>query len=382
MPPLVPAAEPAGDDYYALIESLGDVVFRLDGRGRCLFLSPAVDGRLGWERVGWVGKMSVRFIDPADREVARQQWRMLASGETRTYRGELRFLTASGAVCWMLVRARGLRGDRGEWRGMIGLLTDISAAKALEAELNVARAAAELANQSKSEFISTLSHELRTPLNAVIGLSESLLEEGAPFEAERTQRYLGMIHRSGRQLLATINDIIDLVRIEAGQTKPNFASLELGSICTSVGDVAQRDARAKAVLLTVVRPEHAIRLTADEKLLRQLLQNLLSNAVKFTPADGRVTLVVSSRPEGGAAIEIADTGIGIAADKVAQLFQPFTQGDASLSRQYSGTGLGLALVDRIARLHGATVAVRSAPGRGSTFTLELSAEPAAPAKFS
>jgi signal transduction histidine kinase len=119
-----------------------------------------------------------------------------------------------------------------------------------------------------------------------------------------------------------------------------------------------------------------------QRLLRQLLQNLLSNAVKFTPADGRVTLVVSSRPEGGAAIEIADTGIGIAADKVAQLFQPFTQGDASLSRQYSGTGLGLALVDRIARLHGATVAVRSAPGRGSTFTLELSAEPAAPAKFS
>ena len=375
MPLLVPNFEPTAGNYHDLIESFGDVVFRLDEQGRWLFLSPAWSARLGWDLADGIGKTSARFVHPEDRKTARRQWVALRRSQITGYRGELRFLTASGDFCWMLVRACSLRGDQGEWRGLIGILTDISDTKAVEAELIAARAAAERANKSKSEFLSTMSHELRTPLNAVIGLSESLLEEGAPFAVERTKRYLGIIHQGGRQLLAKINDIIDLARIEAGRTKPNFALLELGSLCSSIVEVFQRDAQAKSVVIIVDRPDQPVRLVADEKLLRQLLHNLIGNAVKFTPADHRVTVAVSAQPEGGAKIVVTDTGIGIPADKLSQLFQPFSQADGSLSRQYAGTGLGLALVERIARLHGATISVRSVPGQGSNFTLEMSAEP-------
>ena len=373
--------EPTADDYHNLIKAFGDVAYRLDAKGRFTFLSETWSACLGWDRSACIGKISVRFVHGLDREKARRQWRLFRSGQIKSYRGELRFATAAGSFCWMGVSALGTFGPGGELRGVMGVLTDISAAKNTESELIAARAAAEFANKSKSEFLSTMSHELRTPLNAVIGLTESLLEDGPPFDGDRTKRYLGIIHQSGCQLLAKINDIIDLARIEAGRIRPNFVLLDLGSVCGSVVEVAQRDARAKSIALTCDRPQTPVCLAADERLLRQLLQNLVSNAVKFTAANGQVRIEVLPRAEGGASIAVIDSGIGIAAEKIPQLFQSYSQVDASLTRQYAGTGLGLALVDRIARLHCATVSVRSTPGQGSTFTLELSAEPLAPAKI-
>lgn len=362
-------------DYQELINNIDDVVFRVNGEGRWELLNPAWQKHLGWDAAACLGRNAARFIDSRDRAEAFRQWRTFLRGEKNTFRGELRILDAAGRFRWMLVSARGLAGEQGELRGAIGTLTDITAAKIVEGELIAARAAAETANKSKSEFLSTMSHELRTPLNAVIGLSESLIEVGPPFDAERTKRYLGIIHQSGCKLLGQINDIIDLARIEAGRTKPNFVSLDLGSVCAGATEVAQRDARLKPVALTLRRPEKPVRVAADEKLIRQLVHNLISNAVKFTPANGSVVVEISALSEGGGRIAVQDTGIGIAAEKLANLFRPFTQGDASLTRHYTGTGLGLALVDRIALLHGGKVTVQSALGQGSTFTLTLSAEP-------
>jgi PAS domain S-box-containing protein len=362
-------------DYQELINNIDDVVFRVSGGGCWELLNPAWEKQLGWGVAACLGRNAARFIDPRDRGEAFRRWRMFLRGEKNTFRGELRILDAAGRSRWMLVSARGLAGEQGQLRGAIGTLADITAAKTVEGELIAARAAAETANKSKSEFLSTMSHELRTPLNAVIGLSESLIEVGPPFEAERTKRYLGIIHQSGRKLLGQINDIIDLARIEAGRTKPNFVSLDLGVVCAGATEVAQRDARLKPVALTLRRPEKPVRVAADEKLIRQLVHNLISNAVKFTPANGSVVVEISALPEGGGRIAVQDTGIGIAAEKLANLFRPFTQGDASLTRHYAGTGLGLALVDRIAQLHGGKVTVQSALGQGSTFTLTLSAEP-------
>lgn len=374
-----PYSGPTAADYHALLEGGGDAVFRLDAVGRCVALNAAWGERLGWTDAVDRAKFFLRFVHAADRREALRHWRALRAGESTNFRGELRFTTAGGGTWWVRVQARALRGQAGEWRGVLGLLTDISPAKVVVGEPGAARVAWEKAHDAKGEFLSLLSHELRTPLNAVIGLSESLLEEGAPFEDGRTVRYLGIIHQSGRQLLARINAMIDLGRMDAGRMKPNFTLLEVGSFCAGVVEVEQRDAHDKGVALTLVRPESPVRVAADEKLLRQLLQHLLSNALKFTPEHGTVTVVVSSRPEGGAAISVEDSGIGIAEGKLAQIFRPFTQGDGSLSRHYGGTGLGLALVARIARLHGATVTVRSLPGRGSTFALELLSEPGLPA---
>lgn len=370
-----PHCDPIIADYRALIEASGDGVFHLDEGGRWLALSAAWGERLGGAHATCLGKPAWRLVEASDRAEALRAWRALRDGETPIRSLELNCRAASGGVCRMRVHARALRGQRGEWRGVLGRLSEISTAQVAGGPPGPPVAPPEQSYDTKSDFLALMSHELRTPLNAVIGLSESLLEEGAPFESTRTTRYLGIMHQSGRQLLAKINAMIDLGRMDAGRIKPTFALLDVGAFCASVVEVVQRDFQVKAVSLALVRPELPVQVPADEKLLRQLLQNLLSNALKFTPQHGTVSVLVSSRPEGGAAISVEDSGVGMAEGKRAQIFRPFTQGDGSLSRQIGGTGLGLTLVARIARLHGATVAVRSQPGRGSTFTLELRAEP-------
>uniref|UniRef100_UPI002DD6594A hybrid sensor histidine kinase/response regulator n=1 Tax=Sphingomonas sp. TaxID=28214 RepID=UPI002DD6594A len=294
-------------------------------------------------------------------------------GQIDSFRGEVRFNTADGGSRWMLVSARSIRDASGVLRGGTGTLTDISAAKAVEADLVAARAAAEVANQAKSEFLSAMSHELRTPLNAVIGLSESLLEAGAAVDATRTRRYLGIIHDSGKQLLAQINDILDLARIEAGRIQLNVTSFDLGLLAAAAVESVQRDARAKHLVTEVQRPPAPLIVSADERLLRQVVQNLVSNAVKFTPARGGVTVSVATNAAGTVVIAVRDTGIGIPPDKLDRLFKPFSQVDSSLARAFGGTGLGLVLVQRLVRLHGGTVTVASTPGAGSTFTIELPA---------
>ncbi len=381
LPPVEGAAagRSATDDYQELVDSLDDVVFRFDGDGRWTFLSSAWAKRLGWDAAACLGRAAVKYVHPLDRALVFQNWAEVLSGRAHAYRGDVRFLEAGGGFRWMLVSARGLRDAQGALRGVTGTLTDVSAAKAVEAELIAAHAAAEAANRSKSEFLSTMSHELRTPLNAVIGLTESLLEVGPPFDPDRTTRYLGIIHASGRQLLAQINDILDLARLEAGKTRPNPAAFDLGSMCRSSAEAVRRAAEAKSLAVEVRRTPGPVIVQADERLIRQVLQNLLSNAVKFTPAQGRVTVEVEGRSGGGARFTVRDTGIGIAPEKLHLLFKVFSQVDGSLARQYGGTGIGVALVDRIVRLHGGTVTVESAPGAGSTFTIDLPPAGAAPA---
>ncbi len=357
-------------DFQELVASLDDIVFRFDERGRWTFLSPAWQKRLGWDAGRSLGRAAVRFVHPDERGAVLRNWTEVLAGRQEDFRREVRFRHADGGCRWMLVSARGLRDVDGRLHGVTGILADVSAAKAVEAELIAARAAAEVANKSKSEFLSTMSHELRTPLNAVIGLSESLLEAGAPFDPARTARYLGIIQASGKQLLAQINDILDLARIEAGRLQVNAEPFDARALCAGVLETAQREVRAKQLQVQLQTPPTPLLLNADERLLRQVVLNLVSNAVKFTPAKGRLTVTLEASAA-GVRLSVADTGIGIAADQLGRLFKPFSQVDSSLGRQFGGTGLGLALVDRLTRLHGGTVAVASTPGAGSTFTVQL-----------
>lgn len=360
-------------NYRELIDGLDDVVFRCDAHGRWVFLSAAWEARLAWKIPDSLGRAATRFLHPTDRTQVHQIWSEVLKGTTHACRREARFRTAAGEYRWMLVSARGTRDETGMLTGVTGTLTDVSVAKAVETDLEAARTAAENANRSKSEFLATMSHELRTPLNAVIGLSESLLETASPFEPDRTRRYVGIIHASGRQLLGQINDILDLARIEGGRLKVNAEPFDLRALCSAALDAAQRDIRAKNLTAQLLLPPESLVVNADERLLRQVLQNLLSNAVKFTPARGAVILTLAYAADGSVQMSVRDTGIGIPPDKFGQLFRPFSQIDSSLGRHFGGTGLGLALVERIARLHGATVSVESAPAQGSTFTLSLPA---------
>ena len=229
----------------------------------------------------------------------------------------------------------------------------------------------EVANQHKSKFLANMSHELRTPLNCIIGGSE-LLKDGivGPL-TERQARWASDIHESGMHLLALINDILDLSKIEAGRMELRVTRLDLPSaIGSAVILVKDRAARHGIRLSSVIEPDVGP-VAADERKLKQILLNLLSNAVKFTPDGGEVT-VRARRVEGGVEIAVADTGVGIAKTDQEAVFEAFRQGENDYNKA-EGTGLGLALARDLAQLHGGALRLESEPGRGSTFTVFLPA---------
>ena len=257
------------------------------------------------------------------------------------------------------------------------------------------RLEAEDANRLKSEFLANMSHELRTPLNAIIGFSEimkdGLLGEMTPRQTE----YVTDIFQSGRHLLSLINDILDLSKVEAGKMDLDLEPAEVGVLLENSLSVIREKAAAHRIQLDQETQENLPPIRVDARKTKQIVYNLLSNAIKFTPDGGRVALrarrVTRAEVENWSAdqvdairlplptgdqaefleIAVSDTGIGIRREDAPLLFQPFSQLDASLSRRYEGTGLGLTMVMKMAGLHGGTVAVASEPGKGSCFTVWL-----------
>jgi signal transduction histidine kinase len=231
----------------------------------------------------------------------------------------------------------------------------------------------DVAMRSKDQFLSNISHELRTPLNSIIGFTDLLLTQdlgGGPL-SEQQRDFLDTVARNGRHLLELINELLDLQRIAAGRMELRPEPVELPALLAEVAGSVQAQAQQRRHAL-VVEPAEGLRVVADRGRVRQVLLNLLSNAIKFTPDGGRIT-VVAAPVNGGAAARIAvtDSGIGIAPDDQAKLFQEFVQLDASASRKYEGTGLGLALSRRLIELHGGAIGVESEIGKGSTFWFTL-----------
>jgi len=238
----------------------------------------------------------------------------------------------------------------------------------------LARINAELerATRLKDEFLANMSHELRTPLNAILGLSEALQEEVYGSLSDRQRRSMGTIERSGKHLLELINDVLDLAKIESGKMELQLAPTSVRRVAESSLTMVKQMAQRKKIKLKTQLPPGDMRLAIDERRIRQALINLLSNAVKFTPEGGQITLELQADMAAETVnFNVIDTGIGIAPENLTKLFQPFVQIDSSLSRSYAGTGLGLALVRRVAEMHGGSVAVDSELGQGSMFTISL-----------
>jgi signal transduction histidine kinase len=245
----------------------------------------------------------------------------------------------------------------------------------LARELERSRDAAQQASLAKSRFLATMSHELRTPMNGVLGMSQILLEPGLT-SAERDE-CVRTIHSSGHVLLAQLNDILDLTRIEAGRLPISHADFDPAQVCREVIAIFQAQARGKGIdLRGEWTGDAGARYRSDPIRLRQMLMNLVNNAVKFTKA-GEVDVVARCWTDAwnGAWLEFAvrDTGIGIAADDQAMLFQPFSQVDNSDTRSFGGTGLGLSIVRQLAELLGGGVGLQSEPGRGSRFWFRVPA---------
>ncbi|HEV2672774.1 MAG TPA: ATP-binding protein [Gemmatimonadales bacterium] len=229
------------------------------------------------------------------------------------------------------------------------------------------------AMKSKDQFLASISHELRTPLNSIIGFTDLLLTQdlGAPLSAQQRD-FLDTVARNGRQLLQLINELLDLQRIAAGRMELNAESVELAGVLAEAAGSVQTQVQNHGHALVVTSPPQDVRVQADRSRVRQVLLNLLSNAIKFTPDGGRIT-VTAAMVNGGdfARIAVTDTGIGIAPEDQPKLFKEFFQLDASASRKYEGTGLGLALSRRLVELQGGAIGVDSQLGKGSTFWFTL-----------
>jgi signal transduction histidine kinase/CBS domain-containing protein/ActR/RegA family two-component response regulator len=255
------------------------------------------------------------------------------------------------------------------------------------------------ATRLKDEFLASMSHELRTPLNAILGITEGFQEGTFGVPNERQCKALATIEKSGKHLLALINDILDLSKIEANKLNLEFVDVSIQSLCYNSTLFIKELAHKRDISLTTKIPDELkqIQLRVDDLRFRQILINLLSNAVKFTPEGGRITMDVHLIDSGESirgcmdesslsqstssrqiAFSVIDTGIGIAPENINKLFQSFVQIDSRLSRQYAGTGLGLSLAKRIAQMHGGNITVESEVDRGSCFTLLLPFSPITP----
>ena len=352
----------------SLIKNAPDPVFVSDLEGKILQANDAVSELLGFRRDEVLEQSLSRFISPEEtREFTAALREVVEKGVTRNARLNPR--SASGKVIPTTLNASALRDLNGRAIGAIGILRDMR-------ELDKAKEAAEVANRAKSQFLANVSHELRTPLNAIILYTELLQEEAAEQNLTQMAPDLNKVHAAAKHLLALINDVLDLSKIESGKLELHLETFDVLAMIQEVVTTIQPLAERNANELLVHCPDDLGTLHADSTKVRQGLFNLLSNACKFTE-QGTVSVNVKREKAQDAdwfAFEVTDTGIGIAPEQMDRLFERFGQGLPATARKYGGTGLGLAISRRFCQLMGGEIYVSSEVGKGSTFTIRLPAE--------
>ncbi|ARJ64839.1 PAS domain-containing sensor histidine kinase [Magnetospirillum sp. ME-1] len=321
---------------------------------------------LGYEPEELIGRATLDITHPDDRALGGAEIAGMIRGERQSFAMEKRYIRKDGSIAWINLTLSALWRE-GRMEYLIGVAEDIERRKQAEAQMLAAKEQAESASRAKSEFLAGMSHELRTPLNAIIGFAETMYSQVLGPMPARYREYAGDISASGRHLLSIITDILDLSKIEAGKMELDDRPMSV----TPLVDAAirlMRD-RAAGLELSAELPPDLPQIMADERRIRQVLINLLANAVKFTPHGGRVQVSASVPPDGGLELHVADSGIGMTEDEIAQAMEPFVQVDARIARRHEGTGLGLPMVVAIMEMHGGSVTIRSQPSQGTTVTV-------------
>ncbi|MCG8594830.1 MAG: CHASE2 domain-containing protein [Kiloniellales bacterium] len=258
--------------------------------------------------------------------------------------------------------------------GLVCVYTDVTELHRRQQELLVAKEEAEAARRSMSGFLANMSHELRTPLNAIIGFSSMMKDEMVgPLGDKAYKSYANDIHASGSLLLDIINDVLDVSKIEAGKHRIEEDQVQVGQLLNSCLRLIGTRASAAGLSLERRSDLDELELRADPRALKQILLNLLSNAIKFTPRGGRIELVVLHDAEGDVLFQVSDDGIGMAAEDIPRALAVFGQIESDLASRHQGTGLGLPLAQRLTEMHGGTLELESAPGRGTNVTVRLPA---------
>ncbi|MFZ1007533.1 MAG: PAS domain-containing sensor histidine kinase [Candidatus Sulfotelmatobacter sp.] len=356
--------------FRTMIDEASDIIVLWEN-GRAVYASNGLYRELKHKPEQYQEGGYLNFVHPEDLHEAQKLLGRPPPGVTRT--GTYRVRHTDGNYIWFEVYTRGIYDEvTGAFRQEISVGRNITERKEHEFKMRAAQERAEAANKAKSQFLATMSHELRTPLNAILGFSDILKAEqfGALGNA-RYREYSTAIHGSGIHLLGLINDILDMSKLDEGRLELQLEPVELHAlIADCLLSIRPHAEKAGIQVYEALDPGIDV-LQADAKRLRQMLLNLLSNAVKFTPKGGEVRLS-TRRQNGGVAITVADTGIGMDADAIPKAFERFGQIDSSLARKYEGTGLGLPLTKQLAELHGASLSVESTPGAGTAMTIFFS----------
>jgi PAS domain S-box-containing protein len=374
----------AAREWRATFDALEHAVILLDGDGqivRCNRAAARIFGKEFPEIIGRPLDEVANRLDPAESAALLDAARRARVGGNEATRGEVHITGR-----WFLLSTYPVRTETGRFDGVVFVLADVTQEMDLLERERRARADADAANQTKSEFLAMMSHEIRTPINAIMGYSD-LLDAGVGGHLSEAQRdYLSRVRASSTHLLGLVNDVLDLAKVDAGHLTVSREVHSTRAVVDAAIALLQPQAEARGLKRFAAEPCDDLAFLGDEHRARQILVNLLSNAVKFTEPGGSVdvgcglaTVIPPTpgeeprpeRPGQWTAIRVRDTGLGISPSRQIAMFEPFVQGEQGKTRTHGGTGLGLTISRRLARLMGGDLTVESVEGRGSTFTLWL-----------
>ena len=371
------ALRQAEEKYRAIYENSPEGIFQTTRDGHFLSANPALARMYGYGSpeevvVALTDIENQLYVDPERREEFSRLMR--ERGEVGGFESQIHRKDRS--VIWISESARTVKDADGNFRYYEGIVEDITARKQAEIERERAREAALESARTKAQFLANMSHEIRTPMNAITGMTGLL---GDTRLTKEQRDYVETIRNSTESLLSIINDILDFSKVEAGKLSLEVIDFELReAVEGSIEMLAERAHKKGIDLACWMEPDMPPQLRGDPVRLRQILTNLVSNAVKFTEKGEVLVHVTKLKEEAGRIVvrfEVKDTGIGIAPDAMARIFQEFTQADGSTTRKYGGTGLGLTISKQLVSLMGGEIGVESTPGRGSTFWVNIPMEP-------